>query len=173
MAIIQETRVITVNIGDSRVVLGCRDHNGQIISRALTKDHSPDDPTEYARIINSGGRIFRTVSSSSQSKTSSGKRRNLLWGPVRVWLPEIDAPGLAMSRSLCDDVIHSVGVTSTLEFHEHHFDHSKDCLLIIATDGVWQYLSNQEAVDIALHEREPSKASVRLMTLFSSALTTD
>jgi hypothetical protein len=161
MAIIQESRLISVNIGDSRIVLGCRDQNGQIISRALTKDHSLDDPQEHARITASGGRIFRTVSSSCSSKSSSGKRRNLHWGPVRVWLPEIDAPGLAMSRSLCDDVIHSVGVTSTLEFHEHLFDHTKDCLLIIATDGVWQYLSNQEAVNIAIDESEPSKASIR------------
>lgn len=161
MAIIQESRLISVNIGDSRIVLGCRDQNGQIISRALTKDYSLDDPQEHAWITASGGRIFRTVSSSCSSKSSSGKRRNLHWGPVRVWLPDIDAPGLAMSRSLCDDVIHSVGVTSTLEFHEHLFDHTKDCLLIIATDGVWQYLSNQEAVDIAIDESEPSKASIR------------
>ena len=31
-------------------------------------------------------------------------------GPARVWLADQDIPGLAMSRSLCDTVAHSVGV---------------------------------------------------------------
>ena len=30
-------------------------------------------------------------------------------GPVRVWLKDQDIPGLAMSRSICDTVAHSVG----------------------------------------------------------------
>lgn len=158
MAIIQETRVISVNIGDSRVILGCRDHEGRIISHPLTRDHTPDEPIEFARIINAGGRVYRTISTSS---ASSQTRKTHMWGPVRVWLPDIDAPGLAMSRSLCDDVIHTVGVTSALEFNEHYFDHCRDCLIIVATDGLWQYLSNQEVIDIAMKECEPSKASVR------------
>lgn len=158
MAIIQETRVISVNVGDSRVILGCRDHEGRVISRPLTRDHTPDDPTEFSRIINAGGRVYRTISSSG---VAGQARRAHMWGPVRVWLPDIDAPGLAMSRSLCDDVIHTVGVISTLEFCEHNFDHCKDCLIIVATDGLWQYISNQEVIDIAMKECEPSKASVR------------
>lgn len=32
-------------------------------------------------------------------------------GPARVWLQEVDVPGLAMSRSLGDYVAQSVGVS--------------------------------------------------------------
>jgi hypothetical protein len=32
-------------------------------------------------------------------------------GPARVWLPDVQAPGLAMSRSMGDYVAQSVGVT--------------------------------------------------------------
>jgi serine/threonine protein phosphatase PrpC len=160
MVVIQETRVISVNVGDSRAILGCRDHAGRVMSHSLTSDHIPDEPNEFARIMSAGGRIYRTVSTSS-TPVSPGQRRPHVWGPCRVWLPDIDAPGLAMSRSLCDDIIHTVGVTSTLEFREHHFDHCKDCVLVIATDGLWQYLSNQEVIDIAMKECEPTKASGR------------
>lgn len=163
MVVIQETRVISVNVGDSRAILGCRDHAGRVMSHSLTQDHLPDEPDEFSRIMDAGGRIYRTLSPSSppEQMPPPGRKRPQVWGPSRVWLPEVDAPGLAMSRSLCDDVIHTVGVTSTLEFREHHFDHCKDCVLVIATDGLWQYLSNQEVIDIAMRECEPSKASGR------------
>lgn len=32
-------------------------------------------------------------------------------GPARVWLKELEVPGLAMSRSLGDQVAQSVGVS--------------------------------------------------------------
>jgi serine/threonine protein phosphatase PrpC len=56
-------------------------------------------------------------------------------------------PGLAMSRSLGDQVAHSVGVSSVPEVTEFILD-SDDRFLVIATDGVWEFLSNQEVVDI-------------------------
>lgn len=167
MVIIKETKVISINIGDSRIVLGTRDETGQIVARPLSRDHKPDDIHELSRIIQLGGRVYRTVSSSSSSSSSSrissppkGKKKKV-WGPVRVWLKDMDAPGLAMSRSLCDDIIHTAGVVSLLDIYEHTFNHSNDCVLIVGTDGMWQYVSNQEAVEIAIKEREPSRASVR------------
>lgn len=36
-------------------------------------------------------------------------------GPMRVWLMDQDAPGLAMSRSLGDYIAHSVGVATDPE----------------------------------------------------------
>lgn len=173
MIIIQETRVISVNIGDSRVVLGTRNSEGCLIARPLSSDHKPDEFGELNRIIYSGGRVYRTSSPLpiSLNSTSNDSRLPRVWGPARVWLKDVDAPGLAMSRSLCDDVIHTAGVISTLDFHEHYFDHLNDCVLIIGTDGLWQYISNQEAVDIAVKEKEPSKASVRfVLVLFRKML---
>ncbi len=52
-----------------------------------------------------------------------------------------------MSRSLGDQVAHSVGVSSVPEVTEFILD-SDDRFLVIATDGVWEFLSNQEVVDI-------------------------
>ena len=52
-----------------------------------------------------------------------------------------------MSRSLGDQVAHSVGVSSVPEVTEFILD-SDDRFLVIATDGVWEFLSNQDVVDI-------------------------
>lgn len=66
---------------------------------------------------------------------------------MRVWLADIDVPGLAMSRSLGDDVAHSVGVTSVPEITE--FDLlPNDKFIVWASDGVWEFMSNQEVVNV-------------------------
>jgi serine/threonine protein phosphatase PrpC len=51
--------------------------------------------------------------------------------------------GLAMSRSLCDQVAHSVGVSSVPECFERELDPNLDCILIIATDGLWEFMNDQ------------------------------
>lgn len=64
-------------------------------------------------------------------------------GPLRVWLKYDDIPGLAMTRSLGDGLAQKVGVTPEPEVME--FRLSKDYkFLVIASDGVWEFLSNME-----------------------------
>ena len=54
---------------------------------------------------------------------------------------EQDAPGLAMSRSIGDYIAHSVGVATDAEVKRFELT-SEDKFLIIASDGVWEFLSN-------------------------------
>ena len=77
-------------------------------------------------------------------------------GPPRVWLGHMDVPGLAMSRSLCDGVAHTAGVSSEPEFNDYEFNLGReDIILVMASDGLWEFMSNQEVMDIALHTTEP------------------
>lgn len=48
-----------------------------------------------------------------------------------------------MSRSLGDRVAHSVGVSSAPEVMEFHLKR-EDKFIVIASDGVWEFLSNEE-----------------------------
>jgi len=64
-------------------------------------------------------------------------------GPERVWLKEIEVPGLAMSRSFGDTVAASVGVIAIPEVTEWTFT-KNDQFLIIASDGIWEFMDNQE-----------------------------
>jgi len=57
-----------------------------------------------------------------------------------------DGPGLAMTRSFGDEVGASVGVVSTPEVGEYQIK-EEDRAIIIASDGLWEYMSNKEVTD--------------------------
>lgn len=54
---------------------------------------------------------------------------------LRVWLPNENAPGLAMSRSFGDFVLKSYGVIATPQVSMHQIT-SGDQFLLLASDGV-------------------------------------
>lgn len=60
-----------------------------------------------------------------------------------MWLREDDIPGLAMSRSFGDRVAASVGVIAEPEITEYKF-HDEDKFMIIASDGVWEFIESDE-----------------------------
>lgn len=156
MAVLRDHRLTTFNIGDSRAIMGKRGDPTTPTSTArsvppsgftassITVDHKPDLPEERERIVKKGGRVFPIAYEDGE-------------GPQRVWLGESNIPGLAMSRSLCDHIVHSVGVSSVPDITEHEIT-DEDAMLIIATDGLWEFVSNQEAVDIAAASDDPQQA---------------
>ena len=129
-------KLICPNIGDSRAVLGRFDKEiGKYKSIDLTRDHKPTEEDEARRIIENDGRI--------QPFIDEGE----FIGPQRVWVKEDDVPGLAMTRSFGDRVAATVGVISEPEIKEFFF-HDGDKFIIIASDGVWEFISSQECIDI-------------------------
>jgi len=152
MAIIRGNFITGVNIGDSRVLIGTqREPRGKVIAEALTIDHKPDSPLERERIVASGGRVFAVEYDDGVD------------GPPRVWLGHMDVPGLAMSRSLGDAVAHMAGVISEPEFTERELDPDKDKFVIVATDGLWEFLDNDYCIEVASNTRGPSESVDRLV----------
>ena len=127
------SRLICANVGDSRCVIGKFDGQNWK-SKNLSRDQKPSEQDEYDRIINSGGRI-------ESFKDENG---NYI-GPERVWLKDEDVPGLAMSRSFGDEVAHTVGVITDPEINEYFFM-EEDKFIIIASDGLWEFISSDECV---------------------------
>jgi len=68
-------------------------------------------------------------------------------GPNRVWLADADIPGLAMSRSIGDEVAQTVGVISDPVIVQYDLTDA-DLFAVWASDGVWEFISNKEAVEI-------------------------
>ena len=97
ICIIRGSHLLTLNVGDSRAILASEVGEECIVTE-LTRDHKPSLPDERARIEQAGGRVFSMEYDDGYD------------GPLRVWLKDKDVPGLAMSRSLCDTVAHSVGM---------------------------------------------------------------
>lgn len=74
-------------------------------------------------------------------------------------------PGLAMSRSLGDAVAHSAGVSSEPEFVEYTFNSGReDLILVMASDGLWEFMSDQEVMDMAFTTTEPRFAVDKLIS---------
>lgn len=139
--LIQKKKLFTVNVGDSRAILG---RKGFIRWEAiqLSVDHKPDIPSEASRIRSCGGRV-------SQSGNV---------GPMRVWMAEKNSPGLAMSRSIGDSLIHSFGVSSDPDVFERHLT-EEDEFLVIGSDGLFEFLSNQDVATIVGDHLGDAKAA--------------
>lgn len=153
-AVIRDNKCILCNVGDSRTSLAYKNDAGIIHAINLTIDHKPDLPEEKARIESKGGRVFAVEYDDGVD------------GPARVWLGHMDVPGLAMSRSLGDAVAHTAGVSSEPEFFEHNFNqnNTEDLVLVMASDGLWEFMSDQEVMEIATNTSEPRFAVDRLIS---------
>lgn len=58
---------------------------------------------------------------------------------MRVYSKKGEWPGLAMSRSIGDEVAKKLGVIAEPEISQVKLTH-KDKFILIASDGVWEFL---------------------------------
>ena len=138
-----EEKIICANCGDSRAILIYENKKNNLTNNlkntkifALSNDCKPDLPQEKYRIIKSGGTV-------EQSENEKGEKV----GPYRVWEGDKDYPGLAMSRSIGDLAAKKVGVIPNPLFKEFIIDNNSK-YLVICSDGVWEFLSNENVMEI-------------------------
>ena len=155
--ILTKNKIISANAGDSRAVMG-RHINGKWLSIELSHDQKPNNPGEKERILSHGGRI-------EAYKDENGGD----FGPPRVWLKYEDVPGLAMSRSFGDEVAASVGTISEPEIEEYEITED-DKFIIIASDGIWEFISSQECVEMIkdFYEKKDLKGCLKFLLNESS-----
>ena len=136
-------KLYTANLGDSRAIIikhqqsssGKEDKN--IWSyEPLSRDHTPSEPDEAERIIQYGGEIQKIQNEDGTIE-----------GPLRIFKKNEEGPGLAMSRSFGDSEGESLGIIAEPEVKEYLIK-KEDKALIIASDGLWEYTTNEEVVDI-------------------------
>lgn len=135
VVLVQQT-LYSANVGDSRAVLAKRMGQWDYLAVPLTCDHKPSRPDEKRRIVSRGGRVGPRKHPNGHAVGSS-----------RVWLADQDIPGLAVSRAIGDSVAASVGVTCEPEVWQRQIE-SNDAFIILASDGVWEFMTPQEAVDL-------------------------
>ncbi|PVH64286.1 hypothetical protein PAHAL_2G229200 [Panicum hallii] len=120
VAVVEERRVVVAHCGDSRAVL-CRGGDGAT-PVALSSDHKPDRPDEQERIEAAGGRV-------------------IFWEGARV------LGVLAMSRAIGDGYLKPY-VCSVPEVTVAELADGDECL-ILASDGLWDVVSNEAACEVA------------------------
>ena len=131
------THLVCFSVGDSRGILiydkGNSLNEGIFL---LSIDHKPDLPSELERIESHGG-IVDKIEDMYGNKL----------GPSRVFKAGFNSPGLAMSRSLGDLEAKECGVISTPQIIEYNINNNSK-YMVICSDGVWEFASNEQVRDI-------------------------
>ena len=143
-------KIITINLGDSKSLLITQDN--QTID--LNMCHIPEEASEKERIEKNGGEVSRVDWAD--------------YGPLRVFYKGENYPGLAMTRSFGDFNAEPLGVNSIPDIKEYDIQDKKPKILVLATDGIWQFLSNEKVKNILLpyyEENNITGASQKLVSL--------
>ncbi|KAJ8898905.1 hypothetical protein K2173_008397 [Erythroxylum novogranatense] len=143
----QGNHLMIANLGDSRAILCTRDSRNQLIPVQLTVDLKPNLASEAERIRNCNGRIF-ALDEEPQV--------------FRIWMPDEDCPGLAMARAFGDFCLKEYGLISVPEVSYRSIT-NRDEFVVMATDGIWDVLSNNDVIKIVASARQRSMAAKMLV----------
>ena len=147
-------RMAVGHVGDSRLIRGSVRPDGTEgwIVTARTRDHKPSDPEERARIEKAGGVILLHP-------------RGLTGQVVaRVHLSADSPAGLAVARAIGDGEMKTVGVsavpsTMCIPLRE------EDKVLVIASDGLWEHLSDEEVLAFCYRYRADASLAAKALVL--------
>ena len=133
--------IICANVGDSRAIVSYDDRNNDSELKyleidQLSIDYKPELLEEKKRILNAGGVIEKMTNEFGEEV-----------GPYRVWARGADYPGLAMSRSIGDLVGKNIGIIPDPGITEYDLCESSK-YIVICSDGVWEFLNNEEVQNI-------------------------
>jgi len=145
-------RLVLAHVGDSRAVL-CR--AGQAVP--VTDDHKPERLDEKKRIERAGGLVlnvrgaWRIAAPANPRGGTKASRR--------------EYQGLAMTRSLGDLCFKQPTALSTPDPEVKVVPITdKDLFLVLATDGIYNVLSNQDVIDCAgRHWDDPEEAAKNIV----------
>ncbi|KAL8206177.1 hypothetical protein R6Q57_009728 [Mikania cordata] len=152
------------NSGDSRAVIAER-RGTEIVAVDLSIDQTPFREDELERVKLCGARVL-TLDQIEGLKNPDVQ----CWGteegddgdPPRLWVPNGMYPGTAFTRSIGDSIAETIGVVANPEIvaldltPEHLF-------FVIASDGVFEFLSSQAVVDMVSSYTDPRDACAAIV----------
>ena len=144
LIILFKNKIISVNLGHSKSIL--IDINDKIIQ--LNRCHIPELDEEKKRIEENGGEVKRQEWSKE--------------GPERIFYKNDTTKnysGLSVSRSFGDFSSEEIGVITIPEIKEFDVDYKNINIIVIGTNGIWEFLSNEKVKDIILPYYEENNIS--------------
>jgi len=163
----RRNRLTIANVGDSRAVLA-QEQGSRIKALPLSRDQTPYRKDERQRIRKTGARVLsldqleglepvHDVSEADDSEFELGEELDEGGDPPRVWHPHQDFPGTAFTRSVGDALAEELGVFAEPELLTREML-PQDKMIILASDGVFEFLTNQSVVDICAKFEDPLQA---------------
>ena len=143
--------------------------DGGLLALPLSQDQTPYRPDERERVKACGARVMTVdqIEGLEPVHEDWGKRSgediDEVGDPPRIWRKEEDFPGTAFSRSLGDIVAKDLGVTAEPEMVSVQISRNNR-MLILASDGVFEFLTNQQVVDICSGFYDPLEACRKVVS---------
>ena len=174
----RRNRVTICNVGDSRAVLGKSGNNSgnsqggrSFKAFPLSRDQTPYRKDERARVKGTGARILsldqleglepinenEDGSNNEDGDLELGEELDEGGDPPRVWSPNGDYPGTAFTRSLGDAMAEELGVYAEPEMLTRDI-RPEDRVIVLASDGIFEFLTNQSVIDICAKFSDPVEA---------------
>ena len=174
----RRNRITICNVGDSRAIIGQRlqptETNGTLSNlkaMPLSRDQTPYRRDERARIRATGARILSLdqieglepigpdddEGDDGQGDLELGEELDEGGDPPRVWSPHGEYPGTAFTRSLGDAIAEELGVFAEPEMLTREVTRD-DQIIVLASDGVFEFLTNQSVIDICAKFSDPLEA---------------
>ena len=168
----RRNRITVCNVGDSRVVLGQAENNASgrpsLKALPLSRDQTPYRKDERARIKATGARVLsldqleglepiEDLTDNGDDDFVLGEDLDEGGDPPRVWHPKDDYPGTAFTRSIGDALAEDLGVYAEPEMLTRELQ-QEDKILVLASDGVYEFLTNQSVIDICAKFSDPLEA---------------
>ncbi|KAG8467851.1 hypothetical protein KFE25_006903 [Diacronema lutheri] len=155
--------ICIANIGDSRAIIGEKRQTKsgeRLVAYSLSIDQTPYRADERERVKKVGAEVM----SCDQKDNVVPYHEN--WGinlgedvdtggdPPRVWERGQDYPGCAFTRSIGDAIAEDIGVFAEPELLSKELTRD-DQFILIASDGIFEFITNQGAADIVSQYEDP------------------
>jgi len=160
--------LLVSNVGDSRVMLGSVDAQGKLIHKALSTDQTPYRRDERERVKACGARVMTADQIDGVEPIHEdwdcalGDEIDDGGDPPRIWAQDQEYPGTAFTRSIGDSLAESLGVMAEPEL-DHHQIKPNDKVLIVASDGIFEFITTRGCLDMALLYNNPLEACLALV----------
>ena len=141
------------NVGDSRAVVAVKTPSGGLKAEHLSIDQTPFRKDERERVKKCGA-VVMTIDQIEGLEPihenwgiNLGEEVDESGDPPRVWESNMQRPGCAFTRSIGDHVAEKIGVFAEPEPLIRAID-DETAFVVIASDGVWEFLTSQSVVDM-------------------------
>jgi len=164
-----EENIYIANVGDSRAIIGSLNEDGEMVAKALSNDHTPYRKDERERVKACGARVmsmdqiegFEPVHE-NWGDITLGEEIDEAGDPPRVWSQHGEYPGTAFTRSIGDAVAKDLGVCPEPEIVYRKIS-AGDKYIIIASDGVFEFITNQAVIDMVQKHNDPQVACSKIV----------
>ncbi|KAL7498594.1 hypothetical protein ACHAWT_010129 [Skeletonema menzelii] len=176
-------KITVSNVGDSRAVIGrstdsmlkkegaSSSSSSTLKAFALSRDQTPYRRDERIRCRKSGARVLSLDQieglepiNEDEDEEGDGEGDIVLGeeideggDPPRIWSPHGDYPGTAFTRSIGDAIAEELGVYAEPEMLSRELT-KEDKIIVLASDGVFEFLTNQSVIDICAKFTDPLEA---------------